>query len=115
MSPRRSHSFRFLLAIIFALAAQTGFNANAATVTTRAQAIATVRSILQKNSSSCRIDRVQSVAAARAGAVWKVTAKLSMSASGSPVNETAVWNVRVSDGQAVAANQLSAEIENGCS
>ena len=118
MSPRCSHSFRFLLAmclaVVFALAAQSGFNADAATATTRAQAIATVRAILHKSSSSCRIDRAQSVAAVRAGAVWKVTARLVMSGSGRPINETAVWNVRVADGQAVAASQLSSEIENGC-
>jgi len=37
-----------------------------------------------------------------------------MSGSGRRLNETAVWNVRVSNGQAIAANQLSSEIENGC-
>ena len=112
----RVSSLKFLIVIClgFALAAHAAFKASAATVTSRSQAIATVRAILQKNSSSCRIDRVQSIAAVRAGVVWRVTARLVMSGSGRRLNETAVWNVRVSDGQAVAASQLSSEIENGC-
>jgi hypothetical protein len=42
-----------------------------------------------------------------------VTARIVMSASGRPLNETAVWTVR-SNGEAVPANQLTAEISNGC-
>ena len=86
----------------------------AAGATTRAQAVATVRAILNRNTSSCHINRVQSVSAVRSSAVWKVTAKLVMSGSGRSLNETAAWNVRVSDGKAVAADQLASEIENGC-
>src|SRR5437660_1486041 len=84
MSHRVSQSLKLLIAIClsFTFAVRLGFKASAATATSRAQAIATVRAILQKNSSSCRIDRVQSIAAARSGAAWKVTARLVMSASG---------------------------------
>ena len=101
-----------LFAVCRAVTAAPALN-NAAT-TTRAQAITIVRGILSSNAASCRIDRVQSISAVRAGAVWKVTARLIMSASGRPLNETAVWNVRVSDGGAASANQLASEIENGC-
>ena len=102
------------LSVSLALATQVKLEPVAAAGVSRARAIATVRATLQKNSSSCRIDRVQSIAAVRSGTVWKVTARLVMSASGRAVKETAIWNVRVSDGGAVAASQLSAEIENGC-
>lgn len=80
---------------------------------TQAQAIARVRSILNRNTRSCRINKIKSVTAARVKAGWRVTAKITMSASGSPTAETAVWTVSERNG-AVAASQLSSEIENGC-
>ena len=82
--------------------------------TTRAQAVAAVRSILDRNTRPCKIDKVKSVTAARTRAGWRVTASLVMSASGRPLNETAVWTVRSSDGEAVPAGQLTAEISHGC-
>lgn len=88
-------------------------NALAAPATTRAQAIAIVRSIINRNATSCRINKINSVTAVSAGRNWRVTARIVMSASGRPVNETAVWTVR-SDGEAVPANQLTSEISNGC-
>lgn len=82
--------------------------------TSRAQAIATVRSILDRNTAACRIDKVESFTAARTRAGWRVTSRLVMSASGRPLDETAVWTVRSADGESVAANQLTAEIGQGC-
>lgn len=102
----------FFMGIWITVGAATASIPTAAT--SRAQAVATVRGILDRNTAACRIDRVQSISAARAGAVWKVTALLVMSASGRPISETAKWNVRVSDGQATASSQLASEIENGC-
>jgi len=87
--------------------------AKTAGATTRAQAIAVVRSLLTRNSSSCRIDKVQSITATRSGANWRVAAHVIMSASGRPVNEKLVWAVR-SDGEAVPASQLAAEVGAGC-
>jgi hypothetical protein len=82
--------------------------------TTRAKALATVRAILEKNSAACKIDEVRSISAARVRKGWRVTAKLVMSASGTPSNETAVWTVRRSDGEAGPNNQLTAELSKGC-
>lgn len=105
--------------LVFMLAAICSFNTLAdassrAPGTSNAQAIATVRAILNRSQASCHIDQIKSVSATRGGTVWKVTARLVMSGSGRPLNETAKWNVRVADGGAVAADQLASEIENGC-
>ncbi|MDQ3816874.1 MAG: hypothetical protein M3362_04165 [Acidobacteriota bacterium] len=78
-----------------------------------ARAVETVRAILRRNAGGCKINRVLSVSAQRASFGWKVTATVVMSASGSPSTETAAWNVSERNG-AVAASQLSAEIEHGC-
>ena len=80
---------------------------------TRAQVIAIVRSIINRNARPCRISKTNSITAAPSGRNWRVTARIVMSASGRPLNETAVWTVRP-DGEAVPANQLTAEISNGC-
>jgi hypothetical protein len=88
-------------------------NALAAPSTSRARAIAIVRSIINRNATSCRINKTNSITAVASGRNWGVTARIVMSASGSPVNETAVWTVRP-DGVAVPGNQLTAEISNGC-
>jgi hypothetical protein len=82
--------------------------------TSRAQANATVRSIINKNAGPCRINKIRSIAAVRSGAGWRVTARLVMSASGRRLNETATWTVTFDNRQAVAANQLAAELETGC-
>jgi len=88
-------------------------NALAAPATTRARAIAIIRSIINRKASSCRISKTNNITAVAAGRNWRVTARIVMSASGRPLNETAVWIVR-SNGEAVPANQLTAEISNGC-
>jgi hypothetical protein len=80
---------------------------------TQAQAIARVRAILRNNTSGCRINKVRSISALRVKAGWRVTARVTMSASGRATAETAVWTVSAKNG-AVAANQLTAEIANGC-
>lgn len=79
---------------------------------TQAQAIQTVRTILQKNTGGCKIKQVRSITARKNGAVWRVTAKIVMAASGKPLNETAVWGV--SEKGATPMNQLTAEIGHGC-
>jgi hypothetical protein len=88
-------------------------NALAAPATTRPQAIAIVRSIINRNTRPCRINKTNSITGVAAGRNWRVTARIVMSASGRPLNETAIWTVR-SNGEAVPANQLTAEISNGC-
>ena len=82
--------------------------------TSRAQATATVRSIINKNAGPCRIYKIRSIAAVRSGAGWRVTARVVMSASGRPLNETALWTVKSDTGETVAASQLAGEIETGC-
>ncbi|HKZ77038.1 MAG TPA: hypothetical protein VJ124_01855 [Pyrinomonadaceae bacterium] len=49
----------------------------------RAQAIATVRSIINRNATSCRIRKTNSITAVAAGRNWRVAARIVMSASGS--------------------------------
>jgi hypothetical protein len=83
------------------------------TETTRAQAIAIVRQIINQKKAACKINKIRSLSAVRSRGGWRITAKLVMSASGRPLNETAVWTVRA-DGQATPANQLTAELTNGC-
>jgi hypothetical protein len=82
--------------------------------TTRPQAIAIVRAIINQHASSCKINAIRSIAATRSSGGWRMTAKLVISASGKPLNETAIWTVRFDNRQAVAANQLAAELETGC-
>lgn len=96
--------------LISAWGAARAFNTSS---TTRAQAIAVVRSIINQNARSCRISKTNRITAVTAGRNWRVTARIVMSASGRPVNETAIWTVR-SDREAVPANQLTAEISKGC-
>ena len=88
-------------------------SAFAAPAMTRARAIAIVRSIINQNATSCRINKTKSITAVPAGRNWRVTARIVMSASGRPLNETAEWTVRA-DGAAVPASQLTAEITHGC-
>ena len=86
---------------------------SAAVELTKAQAIARARSILRSNTSACSIRSIKSVTAVKVAAGWRVTAKIVMASSGSPMNETAVWTISQRNG-AVAANQLTSEIANGC-
>lgn len=78
----------------------------------KGQAVARVQTILKNNATGCRL-RTRSISAVRVGAGWRVTARVVMSVSGSPVNETAIWIVSRRNG-AVAQNQLTAEIAMGC-
>src|SRR5256885_7376620 len=103
-----------LLVVICGVSVATTTPGAAAGATTRSQAVAMVREILNRNTSSCHIDRIQTISAVQSAGVWRVTARFVMSASGTPLNEKGVWNVRLSDGKVAAANQLAAEIENGC-
>jgi len=80
--------------------------------TTRAQAISIVRSILNRNSASCRISKTTRITGTQAKAGWRVMAKVVMSAGGTSRNETLVWTV--ASGEAVPASQLASEVENGC-
>ncbi|HKC64605.1 MAG TPA: hypothetical protein VKB86_13270 [Pyrinomonadaceae bacterium] len=88
-------------------------SSSSASTDDEARAIETVRAILRRNAGGCKINRVLSVSAQRTAFGWKVTATVVMSASGSPLTETASWGVSDRNG-AVAASQLSAEIEHGC-
>jgi hypothetical protein len=80
--------------------------------TTRAHAIAIVKSILRANAKACRL-RHGAISAKRVMAGWRVTARVTLSHSGKPFTATAIWTVR-GDGKAVPSNQLTAEISNGC-
>jgi hypothetical protein len=80
---------------------------------TEAQAIARARAILNRNKSACRIGTIHSISAARVKAGWRVTARITMSASGSPQGERAVWIISAKNG-ASPSNQLTAEIGMGC-
>lgn len=104
---------RLVACLILSVAVNGASARTAPPATTRAQAIAIVRSIINRNTQSCRITKTNSITATASGRNWRVTARIVMSASGSPVNETAVWTVR-SDGEAVPADQLTAEISDGC-
>lgn len=105
---RTSMAAALLLVIYFGVT-----NAVTTPALTRAQAIAIVRSIINRNARPCRISKTKSVTAVAAGRNWRVTARIVMSASGTARNETAVWTV-TSSGQATPANQLTAELSNGC-
>ena len=101
-----------LVSLLF-IACSIVTNALAAPATTRARAIAIVRSIINRNTTPCRINKTKGITAVAAGRNWSVTARIVMSASGRPLNETAEWTVRA-DGKAVPASQLTAEITHGC-
>ena len=81
--------------------------------TTRAQAIEIVNSILRANADACKLKHGP-ISATRVKAGWRVSTKLTLSGRGKPSTATAVWTVRAGDGEAVPANQLTAEIGNGC-
>lgn len=85
----------------------------AAAELTQAQAVARVRTILRNNTAGCKIKKVNSVSAVRISAGWRVTARIVMAASGSPISERAVWIVSQKNG-AVEQDQLTAEIAIGC-
>jgi hypothetical protein len=99
------------LAVVLLLGA--GATSSARAELTQAQAIARARTVLRNNMAGCQINKIRSVSAVRVKAGWRVTARLTMSASGRATAETAVWIVSERKG-AVAQNQLTAEIANGC-
>ena len=80
---------------------------------TQTQAIARVKTILNNNTNACQINKKGSISAVRVKAGWRVTAQITMSASGTPLPVTAVWTVSAKNG-ASPLNQLTAEIANGC-
>ena len=80
---------------------------------TQAQAIARVKTILRNNTNACQINKTSSISAVRVKAGWRVTANITMSASGTRTSATAVWIVSAKNG-ASPLNQLTAEIANGC-
>lgn len=100
-----------LLAVILLLGAGAAHSARAEL--TQAQATARARKILRSNMAGCQINKIRSVSAVRVKAGWRVSARITMSASGRATAETAVWIVGERNG-AVAQNQLTAEIANGC-
>ena len=73
----------------------------------RAQAIATVRSILQARATSCRLS-MGNISATRIPRGWRVIANVTT--SGHP--GTSLWNVI--NGRATAADPLAADIRMGC-
>ena len=99
--------------LIFIFISGAGIAASARAELTQAQAIARVRTILRNNTSACRINKIRSISAVRVKAGWRVTARITMSASGRAMAETAVWIVSAARG-ASAQNQLTAEIGMGC-
>jgi hypothetical protein len=101
----------FLLAVVLLLGASVAHSARAGL--TQAQAITRARTVLRNNMAGCQINKIRSVSAVRVKAGWRVTARITMSASGRAIAETAVWIVSERNG-AVAQNQLTAEIANGC-
>jgi hypothetical protein len=79
---------------------------------TRAQAIAIVRTTINRNASGCRISKIIGITAIQVKSGWRVTAKVVMSAGGTSRNETLVWTVTSND--AVPASELASEVERGC-
>ena len=99
----------FIFVLIFGVGAAQPARAEL----TKAQAITRVKTILRNNTSACRINKIRNVSAVRVRAGWRITARITMSASGEPLAETAVWIVSAKNG-ASSQNQLTAEIEMGC-
>jgi len=100
------------IALLLFVASSILVRASAAPATTRAQAIAIVRSIINQNATPCHINKTNSITAVAAGRNWRVTAKVVMAASGTARTETLVWTVAT--GQAVPASQIASEVSSGC-
>ena len=98
--------------LIFTLIMTTAVTA-ASPKTTRATAMAIVTSILKRNAVACRFSHGP-IVVARVKAGWRVSTKLTLTGRDKPSTATAVWTVREDNGEAVAANQLTSEISNGC-
>jgi hypothetical protein len=79
----------------------------------RERAIESVRAILRKNASGCKISKIVSITAKPIANGWRVTARVVMAASGSPLTETAVWNITQKYGTQ-PADQLTFEIGRNC-
>ena len=80
---------------------------------TQTQALARVKTILRNSTNACQINKTSSISAVRVKEGWRVTANITMSASGTRTAATAVWIVSAKTG-ASPQNQLTAEIANGC-
>jgi hypothetical protein len=100
------------IALFLLVAGSIFARANTAPTTTRAQAIAIVRSIISQNATPCHINKTNSITAVAAGSKWRVTAKVVMAASGTARTETLVWVVATE--QAVPASQIASEVSSGC-
>ena len=108
-----SSLLRRIVCTLVVLLLGAGIARSARAELTQAQAIARVKAILRSNTAACQINKTRSITAARVKAGWRVTARITMSASGTPRAETAVWIVSERNGTS-AQNQLTAEIANGC-
>jgi len=105
-------NLRLASVLVFAaLTLTTG--ASARPKTTRPEAVAIVKSILQRNAGACRFS-YGPIIVARVKGAWRVSTKLALTGRGKPFTATAMWAVREDDGEAVPANQLTSEISNGC-
>jgi hypothetical protein len=100
------------IAVLLLVAGSIFVRASTAPATTRAQAIAMVRSIINRNVTPCHINKTNSIAAVAAGSKWRVTVKVVMAASGTAGTEPLVWVVAT--GQAEPASQIASEVNNGC-
>lgn len=104
---------KFACAFAIVLLLGAGVAQSAWAELTQAQAIARVKTILRNSTNGCQINKTNSVSAVRVKAGWRVTARITMSASGTRTAEIAVWIVSAKNG-ASPQNQLTAEIANGC-
>src|SRR5438105_12173180 len=111
-TPRRFITARLFCWVLALLVCYLTASAFAAATMTRTQAIAIVRSVINRNTTGCRISKTTSITAIQVKTGWRVTAKVVMSASGTSRNETLVWIV--ASGDPVPASQLASEVENGC-
>ena len=100
------------IALLLLAAGSIFARASTAPVTTRAQAIAIVRSIINQNATPCLISKTNSITAVAAGRNWRVTAKVVMAASGTARTEALVWIVAT--GQAEPLSQIASEVSSGC-
>lgn len=103
---------KLAFALVLGLLVEISAVQSAGAELTKEQAIARVRAILNNNARACKL-KIRSVSAIRVKAGWRVTAQITIAASGTPYAETAAWIVSRRNG-ASAQNQLTAEIANGC-
>src|SRR5437868_13373236 len=111
-TPRRFITARLFCCVLALIVCYLTASAFAAATVTRTQAIAIVRSIINRNATGCRISKTTSITATQVKTGWRVMAKVVMSAGGTSRNEILVWTV--GSGEAVRASQPRSEVENGC-